>query len=168
VKDNKGENNMGTKGKEIVGRDLTDLLIALNHLYADEWLAAYAYNYMGQVVIGRPAAKQLAALLLDTSKDELKHQQELAVRITSLGGKPVADIGKLVKTSNNGYPTSPANEKDFEAIVQTVIKAEQGAIEIYNQLAQKMHGKDPITYNLMINILSEEVEHEDEFESLLS
>jgi bacterioferritin len=159
---------MGTKGKQIINLDVDALLSDLYRLYADEWLAAYAYNYMGQVVTGRPAAKQLAALLLDTSKDELEHQQELAKRIASLGGKPVADVSKLVETSNDGYPTPPANEKDFEAIVQTVLKAEHGAIEAYNQLAQKTHGKDPITYNLIVHILSEEVEHEDEFENLLS
>jgi bacterioferritin len=159
---------MGTKGKQILGLDVAELIADLNRLYADEWLASYAYNYMGQVVTGRPAAKQLAALLLDTSKDELEHQQELAVRITSLGGKPVVDVSKLVEASNDGYPTPPVNEKDFGAIVQTVIKAEQGAIEAYNKLAQKTHGKDPITYNLIVHILSEEVEHEDEFESLLS
>ena len=123
---------MGSKGKQIVGLDVAELLADLNRLYADEWLAAYAYNYMGQVVTGRPAAKQLAALLLDTSKDELEHQQELAERIASLGGKPVADVSKLVETSNDGYPAPPVNEKDFEAIVQTVIKAEHGAIEAYN------------------------------------
>jgi bacterioferritin len=159
---------MGSKGKQIVDLDVDALLTDLNRVYADEWLAAYAYNYMGQVVSGRPAAKQLAALLLDTSKDELEHQQELAERIASLGGKPVAEFGKLGEISNDGYPTPPTNEKDFEAIVRTVIQAEHGAIEAYNQLAQKTHGKDPITYNLIIHILSEEVEHEDEFESLLS
>jgi bacterioferritin len=159
---------MGTKGKQIIDLDREALLSDLYRLYADEWLAAYAYNYMGQVVTGRPAAKQLAALLLDTSKDEMEHQQELAVRIVSLGGKPAADISKLVETSNDGYPTPPVNERDFESIVRTVIKAEQGAIEAYNRLAQKTHGKDPITYNLVVHILSEEVEHEDEFENLLS
>jgi len=159
---------MGTKGKQIIDLDVNDLLTDLNRLYADEWLAVYAYNYMGQVFAGRPAAKQMAGLLLDTSKDELEHQQELAERIVSLGGKPVIDISKLVETSNDGYPTPPADEKDFEAIVRTVIKAEQGAIEAYNQMAQRIHGKDPITYNLIIHILSEEVEHEDEFENLLS
>jgi bacterioferritin len=159
---------MGTKGKQIVSLDVAELLADLNRLYADEWLAAYAYNFMGQVVTGRPAAKQLAALLLDTSKDELEHQQELAGRIVSLGGKPLADISKLVETSNDGYPAPPADEKDFNAIVHCVIKAEQDAIEAYNKLAQKTHGKDPVTYNLAIHILAEEVEHEDEFENLLS
>jgi bacterioferritin len=159
---------MGTKGKQIVGLDVVELVADLNRAYADEWLAAYAYNHMGQVVTGRPAAKQLSALLLDTSKDELEHQQELAARIVSLGGKPLADVSKLIEGSNEGYPTPPANEKDFEAIVKTVIEAERGAIEVYNQLAQKTHGQDPITYNLIVHILGEEVEHEDEFESLLS
>lgn len=159
---------MGNKAKQIVDLNVDTLLDALNRVYADEWLAAYAYNYMAQVVSGRPAAKQLSALLLDTSKDELEHQEELAERITSLGGKPVADITKLVGTSNDGYPTPPENEKDFDAIVRTVIKAEHDAIEAYNQLVKMTHGKDPITYNLIIHILSEEIEHEDEFENLLS
>jgi bacterioferritin len=159
---------MGTKGKQIVGLDVADLISDLNRAYADEWLAAYAYNHMGQVVTGRPAAKQLAALLLDTSKDELEHQQELAERIVSLGGEPLADVSQLVQASNEGYPAPPADAKDFEAVVKTVIQAERGAIEVYNQLAQKTHGKDPITYNLIVHILAEEVEHEDEFENLLS
>jgi len=159
---------MGTKGKQIVGLDVAELIAELNRAYADEWLAAYAYNYMGQVVTGRPSAKQLAALLLDTSKDELEHQQELAERIVSLGGKPVADVSKLVETSNDGYPTPPVNERDFEAIVRKVIEAERGAIEVYNRLGAKTEGKDPITHCLVVHILGEEVEHEDEFESLLS
>ncbi len=159
---------MGTKGKQIVGLDVFELIGALNRAYADEWLAAYAYNYMGQVVGGRPAAKHLAELLLDTSKDELEHQQELAERITSLGGKPLADISKLIEASNAGYPIPPESASDFEGVVRTVIQAEHDAIEVYNKLAQQTHGKDPITYNLVVHILTEEVEHEDEFEMLLS
>ena len=159
---------MGSKGKQIVGLTVAELVADLNRAYADEWLAAYAYNYMSQVVTGRPAARQLAALLLDTSKDELEHQQELAERIVSLGGTPLADIGKLIESSNDGYPAPPANEKDFEAIVKVVIEAERHAIQVYNTLAEKTHGKDPITYNLVVHILTEEVEHEDEFESVLS
>jgi len=93
---------MGTKGKELVGLNVSELIADLNRAYADEWLAAYAYNYMSQIATGRPAAKQLASLLLDTSKDELEHQHELAERITSLGGKPLADIGQLVSGSNVG------------------------------------------------------------------
>jgi bacterioferritin len=158
---------MGTKGKQIIELNVAELIADLNRAYADEWLAAYAYNYMGQVITGRPAAKHLAELLLDTSKDELEHQQELAERIVSLGGKPLADVSRLVEASNAGYPAPPANERDFEGVVKTVILAEQDAIDVYNRLAQKTHSKDPVTYNLVLHILEEEIEHEDEFEALL-
>jgi bacterioferritin len=77
-------------------------------------------------------------------------------------------VSKLVEASNASYPTPPSDEKDFETMVKTVIKAEHDAIEVYNKLAQKTHGKDPITYTLIVHILGEEVEHEDEFENLLS
>jgi len=159
---------MGTKGIQIVELDVSDLIADLKRAYADEWLAAYSYTHMAQVVTGRPAAKFLAESLKDTAKDELEHQDELAKRIAQLGGKPLGDMSKLVQASNAGYPTPPANEKDFEAIVKTVIEAERGAIEVYNKLAHKTHGKDPITYALIVHILGEEVEHETEFETLLS
>ncbi|MDD5466999.1 MAG: ferritin-like domain-containing protein [Anaerolineales bacterium] len=159
---------MGKTGRQIVDLNVAELIADLNRAYADEWLAAYAYNYMAQVVTGRPAAKHLAELLLDTSKDELEHQQELADRIVSLGGKPMADVSRLVEASNAGYPQPPTSEQDFEAVVRTVLKAEADAIVVYHHLARKTHGQDPITYNLIVHILSEEVEHEDEFETLLS
>jgi Ferritin-like domain len=97
--------NVGKKGQEIVDLNVAELVADLRRAYADEWLAAYAYTHMGQVVTGRPAAKQLSALLLDTAKDELEHQQELAERIVSLGSKPPSQAPGLVEASNEGYPT---------------------------------------------------------------
>ena len=44
---------------------------------------------------------------------------------------------------------------------------ERDAIDVYNKLVQKTHGKDPITYALILHILEEEVEHENEFEMLI-
>lgn len=158
---------MGTKGKEIVGMNVAELIADLGRAYADEWLAAYAYTHMAQIVTGRPAAKHLAEALLETAKEELEHQEELAERMVSLGGKPPADVSRLVEASNAGYPAPPADATDFEGMVKTVIKAEQDAIEVYQKLAQKTHGKDPITYELIVHILGEEVAHEDDFEALI-
>jgi bacterioferritin len=158
---------MGTKGREIVELDVQELIAALNRAYADEWLAVYSYTHMAQVVSGRPAAERVAALLRDTAAEELEHQDELAERITQLGGEPLADVTKLVEASNEGYPAPPRDATDVEAIIETVIEAEQGAIGVYNDLAKMTAGKDPLTYELIIHILGEEVEHEDEFESLI-
>lgn len=158
---------MGTKGTEIVELDVRDVVEDLNRAYADEWLACYSYTHMAQVVTGRPAAKHLAALLHEVAMVELEHQEELAGRITQLGGEPLADPSKLVETSNGGYPT-PADARDIEGIIKTVVAAERGAIEVYNKLAKKTAGKDPITYELIIHILGEEIEHEDDFENLMT
>jgi bacterioferritin len=159
---------MGTKGREIVELNVEELIADLNRAYADEWLAVYAYTHMAQVVTGRPAATHLAGLLKETAEEELEHQDELAKRITQLGGKPLADPAKLIETSNEGYPKPPSKETDLDGIIKTVIKAEQGAIGVYQALIQKTHHKDPITYALILHILEEEVEHEDDFENLLS
>lgn len=159
---------MGTRGREIVQLDVAELIEDLNRAYADEWLAAYAYTHMAQVVRGRPAARQLAKELKEAAAQELEHQYELAARITQLGGEPPADPDELVGRSNGGYPTPPADMKDLEAVIRTVIEAERGAITVYNALAQKTLGKDPVTHALIAHILGEEVEHEDEFESLIS
>jgi bacterioferritin len=159
---------MGTKGTAIVDLNVQELIGDLGRAYADEWLAFYSYTFMAQVVSGRPAAKQLAALLRETAAEELEHQDELAERITQLGGKPLADPMKLVQASNEGYPTPPTDATDFDGIVKAVIAAEQGAIGVYNKLAKKTAGKDPITYELVVHILGEEVEHEDDFENLAS
>jgi bacterioferritin len=158
---------MGQKGKEIVQLNVAELLAELNRAYADEWLAAYAYTHLSQVVSGGPLARHLGELLKKTAKEELEHQEELAKRIAQLGGAPLADPLKLVETSNEGYPKIPANSKDQDAVIKTVIAAERGAIGVYNKLAEKTHHKDPVTYNLMVHILEEEVEHEEDFENLL-
>lgn len=158
---------MGQKGKEIVQLDVNELIADLNRAYADEWLAAYAYMHMAQIVTGRPAAQYLEKLLRESAAEEIEHQDELAKRISQLGGTPLADPSRLVEASNDGYPTPPADPTDLESMISTVIQAEKGAIEVYNRLAQKTFGKDPVTYNLMVHILEEEVEHEDEFERLV-
>jgi len=72
------------------------------------------------------------------------------------------------KDRNEGYAAPPADAMDFEGMIKTVIEAERGAIEVYNKLAKNTAGKDPITYELIVHILGEEIEHEDEFESLIS
>lgn len=158
---------MGQRAREIVELDVEDLIADLNRAYADEWLAVYAYTHMAQVVTGTPVAKHLEGLLRDVAAEELEHQDELAERIAQLGGEPLADPMRLVEASNEGYPTPPSDAADIEGIIEVVIEAERGAIDVYNKVAQKTFGKDPVTHNLILHILEEEIEHEDDFETLL-
>ena len=47
------------------------------------------------------------------------------------------------------------------------IKGEQCAIKTYNGLMKKTRDKDPVTYNMLLTILSQEVEHEEDLQALL-
>ncbi|MGD0080810.1 MAG: ferritin-like domain-containing protein [Methanoregula sp.] len=47
------------------------------------------------------------------------------------------------------------------------IKGEQCAIKTYNAFMKKTKDKDPVTYNMLPTILSQEVEHEEDLQALL-
>jgi len=158
---------MGTRATQIIDVPAEEVIRDLNAAYADEWLAFYAYTYMAQVVSGRPAARHVAEALREIAKEELEHQDELAERITQLGGVPERDPANLGGRSNAGYPMPPEDPTDLDAVIRTVIEAERGAIDVYNKLARKYQGKDPLTYELVVHILAEEVDHEDDFETII-
>jgi len=156
---------MGTKGKEIVGVDVGKLLEMLNKAYADEWLAYYQYWVGAKVARGRMRGV-VAGELEEHASEELKHAQMLTERIITLGGEPLLKPQDLLKESNCGY--DEPSDSDAKALLKQNIKGEQCAIEIYKKLLEFVKDKDPITYHLILEILEDEVEHEEDLESLLS
>ena len=46
------------------------------------------------------------------------------------------------------------------------IKGEQCAIDVYQKLLQLVKDKDLVTYNIALTILQQEVEHEEDLQSL--
>jgi bacterioferritin len=154
---------MGTKAKELVGLNVDELITELNKAYADEWLAYYQYWIAAKILTGRGSI-MLAKELERIAEEELEHAEELAERILMLGGKPLASPKAWFEETNCGYSEPP---EDQERVIQMVIEAEQCAIEVYERLAKKTLQDDPITHQLMLHILEEELEHEDTFENLL-
>ena len=157
---------MGKQARAIVDLSLKELVKELNKAYCDEWLAFYLYWYIAQVVSGRSYAN-IKAALEDIAKDELEHASELADLITTLGDVPTANPMDLEKNSNFSYTLPPKNTADVNRIIRVVTEAEADAIEIYHKLAKKTQGKDYNTHQLILHILSEEIEHEEKFENLL-
>ena len=78
---------MGTRGREIIGMDVEQLLKLLNQAYASEWLAYYQY-WLGAKVIKGPMKDAVAAELNLHATEELNHAVLLASRIIQLGGTP--------------------------------------------------------------------------------
>ncbi len=155
---------MGTKGKEIVGMDVSKLIKLLNKAYADEWLAYYQY-WIGAKVAKGPMRGQVVAELEEHAADELKHAGMLTDRMIQLGGTPILKPADWYKMSNCGYD---APEDPFvKTLLKQNIKGEQCAIDVYKRLSETVQDKDPITYNMLLEILADEVEHEEDLQSLL-
>jgi bacterioferritin len=154
---------MGTKGSEIVGMDKGKLIKLLNQAFADEWLAYYQY-WVGAKVVKGPMRGAVAAELEEHAGEELKHAGMLSERVIQLGGSPILKPEDWYKMTNCGYdaPENPA----VKVILEQNIKGEQCAIEVYQKLLETVKDKDPITYHLVLEILEDEVEHEEDLQTL--
>jgi len=154
---------MGTKGRAIIGMDLDELVGLLNRAFADEWLAYYQY-WIGALVAQGPMREAVFAELTQHAADELRHAGIVANRIIQLGGTPVLKPEDWYKATNCGY--EPPEDPYVEALLEQNIKGEQCAIEVYQHMIQITKDADPVTYNIALQILTDEVEHEEDLQAL--
>ena len=155
---------MGTKGRSIVTMDVNELLTLLNKAYSDEWLAYYGY-WVGAEVVKGPMKDAVIAELEQHATEELNHALLLTGRIIQLGGTPVTKPEDWYKMTNCGYEAP--DDPFVRAILEQNIKGEQCAIGVYRDLLDKTLQGDPVTYNIVLQILEQEVEHEEDLQALL-
>lgn len=154
---------MGKKGREIVGKDVDKVIKLLNKAYSDEWLAYYQY-WVGAKVVKGPMKDAVIAELIQHAADELRHADMLAMRIIQLGGNPVLKPEDWYKQTNCGYgaPEDPYVKK----ILEQNVNGERCAIQAYTHLLKETMEADPVTYNMVVQILADEVEHEEDLQAL--
>jgi bacterioferritin len=154
---------MGQKGKEIVKMDVDKLINLLNKALSDEWLAYYQY-WTGAKVVKGPMKDAVISELDLHATEELSHAELLVARIIQLGGTPVLTPEDWFRITNCGYdaPSDPY----VETILDQNIKGEQCAIKFYSGLLDITREADPVTYNIILTILSQEVEHEEDLSAL--
>lgn len=156
---------MGSRAKQILhGLDVSKVVELLNKAFADEWLAYYQY-WIGAQVIKGPMKNSVITELMEHANDELRHAQMLSDRIIQLGGTPILEPKDWYAFSNCGY--AAPTDAYVKAILAQSIHGEQCAIDVYNQLLELTQHKDLITYNMSVEILTDEVEHEEDLQSLL-
>ena len=155
---------MGTKGTTIVGMDVKNLLGLLYKAFSDEWLAYYQY-WIGSKVVRGPNKEAVIAELTLHATEELNHSVLLTTRIIQLGGTPPLAPAEWMKLTNCGYdaPTDPF----VKNVLEQNIKGEQCAIGVYHKLLGITKDTDPVTYNIILTILQQEVEHEEDLQALL-
>lgn len=154
---------MAQKGREIVKMDVDKLINLLNKALADEWLAYYQY-WVGAKVVKGPMKDAVISELTIHATEELSHAELLATRIIQLGGTPVLSPEEWLKISSCGY--NAPTDHYVEKILSQNILGEQCAIKTYNNLLDITREGDPVTYNILLTILTQEVEHEEDLDAL--
>ncbi len=154
---------MGTKGIEIVGKDVNKLVEMLNKALADEWLAYYQY-WVGAKIVKGPMREAAAAELLQHAAEELGHAELLSNRLIQLGGTPLLKPEDWYKMTNCGY--EPPEDPYVEVVLDQNIKGEQCAIDVYRKLVDFTKDIDPVTYDIVLSILTDEIEHEEDLQAI--
>ena len=97
-------------------------------------------------------------------QEELGHAQQFAQRIKELYG---VVPGSMEFTAEQSYLQPPEHQTDIVHVIKGVIEAETGAIEHYNAIIEATDGVDPVTNDMVIDILRDEEGHRRLFEGYL-
>jgi bacterioferritin len=154
---------MGTLGRSLVGKDVDKLIEMLNKALADEWLAYYQY-WMGAKVAAGPMRGAVTAELEEHATEELQHALMLVDRILQLGGTPLLSPNDWFEMTNCGYETP--EDPYVGVLLEQNIAGEQCAIEVYQQLIDFTKDMDPVTYEMALQIMTDEIEHEEDLQAL--
>ncbi len=154
---------MGTKGRDIVGMDVEKVIGMLNRAYASEWLAYYQY-WLGAKLIKGPMKDAVAAELNLHATEELAHAVLVAGRIIQLGGTPATHPKDWPALSPCAYDAP--DDPWVGTLLDQNIAGEQCAIQVYKEIVDATREKDPVTFNVALGILQQEVEHEEDLQGL--
>jgi bacterioferritin len=155
---------MGSKAREIIGMDVDELLDLLRRALCDEWLAYHQY-WLGAKLVKGPMKDAVGAELLQHATEELLHADMVALRIIQLGGTPVTRPSEWYDYTNCGYDAP--DDPFVKTLLEQNIKGERCAIGVYKKLLDITRDKDPVTYNMVLTILQQEIEHEEDLQALL-
>lgn len=132
------------------------LLDALNKDLADELGATIQYLWHHFMCEGMESPA-ISDLFSKTARDEMKHIEKIGERIVYLGGQPATK------------PSDVVTGGSLTKMVQDDLAAENRAIAQYNaHIKLAIEENDPVTRLMLENIVSNEEEHADTWETVLS
>jgi bacterioferritin len=109
-------------------------------------------------------AQEITESLEKDIQEELGHAQQFAHRIKELYG---VVPGSLEFSAEQSYLQPPDHQTDIVHVIKGVIEAETGAIEHYNRIVEFTDQTDPVTNDMVIEILHDEEKHRRLFEGFL-
>ena len=109
-------------------------------------------------------AQEIIESLNTDIQEELGHAQLFANRIKELYGTVP---GSLAFAAQQSYLQPPERSTDIVHVIRGVIAAETGAIEHYNRIIELASEVDPVTEDMVVEILRDEEGHKRLFEGFL-
>ena len=142
---------------EVLNLDVQKLIEMLNAALCEEWLAYYQY-WVGARVTEGPMGSEIESEMLKHADEELSHAVKLIDRIIQLGGTPVLSPDQWMKMARCKYeaPTDPY----IETVLEQNLRGERCAIKRYQDIADFTSGIDYTTAKMAVEILEDELEHE--------
>ena len=144
-------------------RDLDQAIGILNKVLASELVCVLRYKrhfFMAQGIHAEPIAQEF----LQHANDEQLHADQVALRITQLGGAPDFNPEGLLTRSVAQYV---AGNTLVEMIKEDLV-AERVVIMWYAEIIRWFGDYDSTTRRLMEDLLAKEEEHADDLANLLS
>lgn len=127
-----------------------------------EILCVWRYTMMSVSLAGLKQPR-IGAEFQEQANDERRHMVVIAERMRELGGTP--------DFSPNGLETrfgEFGTRADLAGLVEQNLAAEQEVIELYRRLIVHFEPTDPVTAQMIANILEEESEHATDMQDLLA
>jgi bacterioferritin len=109
-------------------------------------------------------AQEVKESLADDVAEELGHAKLFAERIKELYG---VVPGTQAFEPEQSFLQPPSDQVDIVHVIRGVIEAERGAIEHYSSIVSKTDQVDPVTQDMVIEILHDEQGHLRLFEGFL-
>lgn len=109
-------------------------------------------------------ARQIAASLEQDIQEELGHAKLFGERIKQLYGVVPSSTEF---TAEQDFMRPPTHQTDVVGLIRGVIEAESGAIDHYSRIIAETEEIDPVTQDMVIDILHDEEGHRRLFEGFL-
>ena len=157
---------MGTTARAILEVDVNALINELRKAYLHELQVFFSLWLTGIVAEGFHG-EELMEHFKEDALEEMGHAEKLANRILELSGNPVVHPRDWEEGAGAPWVAPRKNFRDAEGMVRDQLASEVAAIRHYNEVAKMTFGKDPVTYQLVTELLKDEVEHEEFLEDLV-
>ena len=142
--------------------DRETVIRLLNEALATELVCVLRYkrhHYMATGIHAQAVADEFA----EHAAEEQQHADQIALRITQLGGEPDFNPEGLLGRSHSEYVPG----EGLPEMIKEDLVAERIAIESYAEMVRYTGDGDPTTRRMLEEILAKEEEHADDLRTLL-